>query len=180
MLMGRGIFDRLRRAMSFIVAVHVPIFGMSPLPLFAGDWPLVLLPIQLAILELVIDPTCSIVFEADPPDPSVMERPPVATSEPLLSRSEVARSVAEGCAVLVASAAVYLWAIRVGEPTALVLVVSVTVLFLVLLLMVPGLRGALDLGTVGWPEVLIPPVAALLALVGFEIAKIGGRFRAGR
>lgn len=217
--MGRGIFDRLRRAMSFIVAVHVPIFGMSLLPLFAGDWPLVLLPIQLAMLELVIDPTCSIVFEADPPDPSVMERPPVATSEPLLSRSEVARSVAEGCAVLVASAAVYLWAIRVGQPdevirslafvtivvadlglilvirspgipvivslrrgvpTALVVVVSVTVLFLVLLLVVPGLRGALDLGTVGWPEVLIPPVAALLALVGFEIAKIGGRFRAGR
>lgn len=217
--MGRGLFDRLRRAMSFIVAVHVPIFGMALFPLLATDWPLVLLPIQLAILELVIDPTCSIVFEAEAPDPGVMERPPRDRTEPLLGRSTVLRSVVEGIAVLIASSAVYLWAIdagrpddvirslafvtivvadlglilvirsagvpvlvslRRGVPTALVAVFAVTVTFLGLLLAIPGLRRALDLGSVGWPEVLIPPLAAVIALSGFEFAKVTARLRAGR
>lgn len=217
--MGRGLFDRLRRAMSFIVAVHVPIFGMALLPLVNGDWPLVLLPIQLAILELVIDPTCSIVFEADRSDPGVMERSPRSTTEPLLARSTVIRSVAEGLAVLVASMAVYLWALqsdrsdevirslafvtivvadlglilvirspgvpvlvslRRGVPPALAVVVVITVSFLMLLLVVPALRRALDLGVVGWPEILVPPLAAVTALAGFEVAKVVHRIREGR
>jgi hypothetical protein len=49
-----------------------------------------------------------------------------------------------------------------------------------LLLVIPGLRRSLDLGVVGWPEVLVPPGAALLALVGFEIAKVARRFKAER
>ncbi|MDA2945362.1 MAG: cation-translocating P-type ATPase [Actinomycetota bacterium] len=217
--MGRGLFERLRRAMSFIVAVHVPIFGMALLPLLSDDWPLVLLPIQLAILELVIDPTCSIVFEAEPVDPAVMDRPPRAVDEPLLARSTVARSLAEGLAVLISAIAVYVWAIgtshpdevirsltfvtiviadiglilvirtpgipmlaslRAGVPQALVAVVGLTAGFLALLLVIPGLRRSLDLGVVGWPEVLVPPGAALLALVGFEIAKVARRFKAER
>ena len=59
--LGRGIYDNARKAMAYIVAVHVPIVGMSLLPLFVTSWPVVLLPAQIAFLELIIDPACSVV-----------------------------------------------------------------------------------------------------------------------
>lgn len=59
--MGRRIFDHLQKAMTYIVAVHVPIAGMSLLPILLGG-PLALLPVHILFLELVIDPACSIVF----------------------------------------------------------------------------------------------------------------------
>ena len=66
---GRGIFDNLRKAMAYIIAIHVPIFGMTLIPVFVPGWPLVLLPVQIAFLQLVIDPACSIVFESEQIDP---------------------------------------------------------------------------------------------------------------
>ena len=62
---GRGIFDNLHKAMAYILAVHVPIFGMTLIPVFVPGWPLVLLPVQIAFLQLVVDPACSIVFESE-------------------------------------------------------------------------------------------------------------------
>lgn len=73
---GRGIFNNLRKAMSYVIAVHLPIVGMSLIPVFVADWPLVLLPVQIAFLELIIDPACSVVFEAEQIDPTIMESPP--------------------------------------------------------------------------------------------------------
>jgi len=83
---GRGIFDNLRKAMSYIIAVHVPIAGMSLIPVFVAEWPLVLLPVHIAFLELIIDPACSIVFEAEPIDPETMNRPPRGVGEPMFGR----------------------------------------------------------------------------------------------
>jgi len=62
--LGRRIYDNLRKAIEYIVAVHIPIAGLALLPLFFG-LPLMLMPIQIALLEMVIDPACSIVFEAE-------------------------------------------------------------------------------------------------------------------
>ena len=73
--MGRRIFDHLQKAMTYIVAVHVPIAGMSLMPVLFG-WPLALLPVHILFLELVIDPACSVVFEAEPEEADVMRRPP--------------------------------------------------------------------------------------------------------
>ena len=73
--MGRTIFDNLKKAMSFIIAVHIPIAGMSVLPLLLG-MPAVLLPAHIAFLELIIDPSCSMVFEAQKEEEDVMKRPP--------------------------------------------------------------------------------------------------------
>ena len=83
---GRGIFDNLRKAMAYIIAVHVPIVGMSLIPVFVADWPLVLLPVQIAFLELVIDPACSVVFEAEQIDPKIMDQPPRRVGEPMFGR----------------------------------------------------------------------------------------------
>ena len=62
---GRRIYDNLRKASAYIVAVHVPIAGLALLPLLFG-LPLMLMPVHIAFLEMVIDPACSIVFEAEP------------------------------------------------------------------------------------------------------------------
>ena len=113
---GRGIFDNLRKAMSYIVAVHVSIFGMVLLPLFVPDWPLVLLPIQLALLELVIDPACSVVFEAEEHDPQLMNRPPRPVGKPIFGRLTLTVAALQGVGLLAAVAAVYLWSIAAGDP----------------------------------------------------------------
>src|SRR5271165_1650338 len=61
--LGRRIYDNLRKAMAYILAVHVPIAGLSLLPLVCG-WPLIFMPVHIVFLEMVIDPVSSIVFEA--------------------------------------------------------------------------------------------------------------------
>lgn len=108
---GRNILDKLRKAMAYIVAVHVVIFGMSLIPVLGPSWPLVLLPLQIALLELIIDPACSIVFEAEEPDPQVMDRPPRGLDEPVLGRRILLLALMQGLGVLVAVLAVYAWAL---------------------------------------------------------------------
>ncbi len=108
---GRGIFDNLRKAMAYIIAVHVPLVGMALVPLVVADWPLVLLPLQIAILELIIDPACSVVFEAEQVDPLIMDQPPRPVGAPMFDRRVLGIAVAQGLSVLVAVLAVYLWAV---------------------------------------------------------------------
>jgi P-type Ca2+ transporter type 2C len=98
--MGRRIFDNIKKAVSYIVAVHVPIAGLSLVPVFFKDWPLILLPIHIVFLELIIDPACSVVFEAEDAEADVMNRPPRRTDEPLFSARSVALSVLQGAGVL--------------------------------------------------------------------------------
>jgi P-type Ca2+ transporter type 2C len=98
--LGRRIFDNLKKAMSFIVAVHVPIAGLALIPVLF-NLPLVLLPVHLAFLELIIDPVCSIVFEGEPEEEGIMSRPPRDLSNPLFSKRTVGLSLLQGIFVLV-------------------------------------------------------------------------------
>ena len=113
---GRGIFDNLRKAMAYIIAVHVPIVGMSIVPLFVRDWPLVLLPVQIAFLELIIDPACSVVFEAEEIDTKIMERPPRPAGNAMFDRRVLTIAVLQGLSVLAAVVAVYLWSVLGDRP----------------------------------------------------------------
>ena len=113
---GRGIFDNLRKAMAYIVAVHVSIVGMALFPLVVVDWPLVLLPVQLALLELVIDPACSVVFEAEEIDPRIMDMPPRRPGEPILDRRTLSIAALQGLSVLAVVLGVYLWAVLGDRP----------------------------------------------------------------
>jgi Ca2+-transporting ATPase len=108
--MGRRIFDHLQKAMTYIVAVHVPIAGMSLLPVMFG-WPLALLPVHILFLELIIDPACSIVFEAEPEEADVMRRPPRNPGESLFGRRLFGLGLLQGLSVLVIVLAVYLSAL---------------------------------------------------------------------
>ena len=111
---GRGIFDNLRKAMSYIIAVHVPIFGMALLPVFVEDWPLVLLPLQIALLELIIDPACSIVFEAEQIDPRLMRHKPRGLGATMFDRQTLGLAVLQGLSMLIVVAGVYGWSITQG------------------------------------------------------------------
>jgi Ca2+-transporting ATPase len=99
--------------MRYIIAVHVPTAGMALLPILLG-WPLVLFPVHVVFLEFVIDPACSIVFEAEPADRDTMRRPPRPASARLFGLATIAWSVAQGVLVLAAVVALYAWAMRTG------------------------------------------------------------------
>lgn len=104
--LGRRIFDNLRKAMAYIFAIHVPIAGVSLLPVLL-KWPVVLFPVHIAFLELIIDPACSVVFEAEPEEPDVMKRPPRNSTESLFGRRTVILSVLQGVVVLLIVLAVF-------------------------------------------------------------------------
>lgn len=113
--LGRRIFDNIQKAMCYIVAVHVPTAGMALLPLLAG-WPLVFYPVHIVFLELVIDPACSIAFEAEPAERDVMRRAPRPVTSHLFDAWMVTASVLQGASVLVAVAVLY--ALALGHGTA--------------------------------------------------------------
>jgi len=116
---GRRIYDNIRKATSYIIAVHIPTAGLSLLPLLFG-WPLVFYPIHIVFLELVIDPACSIAFEAEAPEANVMRRPPRPAAGLLFTPRIVAASVAQGTTVLVAVTVLYAMTLSAGtaEPVA--------------------------------------------------------------
>jgi len=104
--LGRRIFDNLKKAMAYILAVHVPIAGMSLLPVLF-KLPLALFPVNIAFLELIIDPACSLVFESEPEEMGIMQRPPRDLSDPLFSKRTVALSLLQGLFVLIVVFVVY-------------------------------------------------------------------------
>ena len=110
---GRRIYDNLRKAIIYIVAVHIPIAGMSLLPLLFGA-PLVLAPVHIVFLEMVINPACSIVFEAEHAERDIMRRPPRSPGERLLGRRDMGLALCYGAGLLAAAAAVYLAALAGG------------------------------------------------------------------
>ena len=110
---GRRIYDNLQKAITFILAVHIPIAGMALLPVLAG-WPLALLPVHILFLELIIDPACSVVFEMEDEEEDVMDRPPRKASARLFGRHLVVMAVVQGLAVFALVAAVYGWSLLSG------------------------------------------------------------------
>jgi Ca2+-transporting ATPase len=106
--LGRRIFDNVKKAVAFILAVHVPIAGLSMLPVFFAGWPLLLLPFHIAFLQLIIDPSCSLIFEAEEAEADVMRRPPRRSDERLFSFRTVAVALLQGMSVLAVCLGVFL------------------------------------------------------------------------
>ncbi|MCC3600912.1 MULTISPECIES: cation-translocating P-type ATPase [unclassified Microcoleus] len=114
--LGRRIFDNLRKAMSYLIAIHIPIAGMSLIPVLF-KLPLVLLPVHVAFLHLIIDPACSIVLEAEPAEATVMQRPPRNPKEPLFGKKTLSLAVLQGGGILAIVLAIFAIALyrRQGE-----------------------------------------------------------------
>ena len=112
--LGRRIFDNLKKAMSYVLAIHVPIAGLALIPVLLR-WPLVLLPVHVVFLELIIDPACSIAFEAEPEEANVMNRPPRDPRQPLFDRRTLLLSLLQGASVLLIALVVLVIAHLRGE-----------------------------------------------------------------
>jgi Ca2+-transporting ATPase len=129
--MGRRIFGNIRKAMAYILAIHVPIAGLSLIPVLL-KWPLILLPVHIVFLELIIDPACSVVFEAEREEADVMRRPPRDTRKPLFGRRTVGLSLLQGASILVIVLAVFLVARRLEHDPEKVEYYSRTMVFVTL------------------------------------------------
>ena len=113
--LGRRIYDNLRKAMGFIFAVHVPIAGLVLLPLLFG-LPILFGPVHIAFLEMVIDPVCSLVFEAESEENDVMRRPPRAPDDPLFSGRMIGWSLLQGAFALLVVSVIFVVALKRGMP----------------------------------------------------------------
>jgi len=114
--LGRRIFDNLSKATGYILAVHLPIAGLALLPLLLG-WPILLTPMLIALLELIIDPACSMVLEAEHSEKDIMTRPPRNPEESLISPARLIWGLVAGGLSLVAVGSVYIGATMQGLPT---------------------------------------------------------------
>lgn len=110
--MGRRIFDNLQKALGYIFAIHVPIAGLSLIPVLSANLPLILWPVHIVFLELIIDPACSIIFEAEKEEENVMSRPPKEIDEPFFGAKKILLSCTQGVGILLICLAVYFIALN--------------------------------------------------------------------
>jgi Ca2+-transporting ATPase len=103
---GRRVFANLRKAIVFVVAVHVPIVGLSLVPVVLG-WPMLLMPVHILFLQLIIDPACSVVFEAEPLEAEAMTARPRRPDQQLFDAAVLARGLWQGTGLLLLLLAVY-------------------------------------------------------------------------
>ena len=111
--LGRRIFGNLQKSMQYIFAIHIPIAGIALIPMVMG-WPALMQPLHVALLELVIDPACSLAFENEPEEPDVMQRPPRDTHAPLFGLQAISLAMGQGLCVL-ASVALTLALAQMGS-----------------------------------------------------------------
>jgi Ca2+-transporting ATPase len=151
--MGRRIFDNLRKVMTYITAIHVPIAGLSLLPVLLGMPPL-MLPAHVVLTEMVIDPACSLAFEGAPEDPDVMKRPPRRSDDGIVGWPMLAQGLLQGGCLLAATMATYALALDVGRgaDTARTLAVVGLTAGNLLLVAVNATAG------LGWRALLAPGV----------------------
>jgi Ca2+-transporting ATPase len=112
--MGRRIFDNLQKAFGYTFAIHVPIAGLSLIPILMGNFPLILWPVHIVFLELIIDPACSIVFEAEKEEKNAMARPPRAIDEPFFGRRKILFSCLQGVGILIVTLFIYFLGLKFG------------------------------------------------------------------
>lgn len=112
--LGRRIYDNLAKAVRYVFAVHVPIAGLAILPV-VFNWPILLMPLHIVFLELVVDPACSIAFEAEPEEPGTMGRKPKQKGARLFSAATISLGLLQGAALFVAVLGAFVLALHRGH-----------------------------------------------------------------
>ncbi len=112
---GRKIFDNLQKAMSYIIAIHIPIIGLALLPAFFPSFPLLLMPIHIVFMELIIDPVCSVAFETEQEEKGIMKRLPRNPNEKFFGGRKILFSALEGILLLAMVIIIYFMSIKEGH-----------------------------------------------------------------
>lgn len=112
---GRTIFENIKKAIIYVVAIHVPIFGMAIIPILNPLWPLVFLPALIAFHEIIIDPAASVVYEVEESDSEIMNQKPRKFSTSLISKSDLIMGILQGLSVFILIASLYFYSIWSGE-----------------------------------------------------------------
>jgi Ca2+-transporting ATPase len=107
--LGRRIEANLHKALGYTLAIHLPIAAVSLLPLLVPGQPLLLLPVHIALLHLVIDPACTVVFEALPAHPGLMQQPPRPPQAPLFGPPTWRRALLQGGVMAALALAIAVW-----------------------------------------------------------------------
>lgn len=172
--LGRTIYDNIRRAVRYILAVHVPITGLALMPLVVGS-PLILLPLHLVFLQLIIDPVCSLVFEREPAAADIMQRPPRPLKEPMLGLDALLGSLVHGLVMFCAIVAIYFLGARKDLPAPQLGALAFTALVMGNL----GLIVLYRTGATVWSKLrqrnpaLIVVITAALAIL-FAVTRLAG------
>jgi len=128
--MGRRIFDNLQKAFGYVFAIHVPIAGLSLIPIIIGDFPLILWPVHIVFLELIIDPACSVIFEAEQEESNIMSRPPKKSDEQFFGGRKILFSCMQGAGILIITLAIYLLGLKAGYAAGEVRAMAFTTLII--------------------------------------------------
>ena len=115
---GRRIYDNLQKAMSYVLAIHIPIIGLTLLPAFVPSLALILLPLHIVFMELIIDPVSSIAFESEAEEKDIMKHPPRKSNTRFFGKTEITQSIVDGLLLLGCVLVVYLLS-RYGERSEL-------------------------------------------------------------
>jgi Ca2+-transporting ATPase len=165
--LGRQIYDNLKKAMAYILAIHVPIAGLALVPVLL-QWPLVFWPLHIAFLQLIIDPACSLVFESESPARDLMQRPPRSPRAPLFDWPTVVLSQLQGLSILGVVLGVYALALHasLGEREARALTFTTLIVANLTLIFVNRSWSHSVLETLCWPN------RALWWIVGGALAAL--------
>ncbi len=115
--LGRRIYDNIKNAMGYVFSVHIPIAGLTLIPAMLTGYPMVMFPLHIAFLELIIDPSCSLIFEGDAEEKNVMTRPPRKATKPVFNFGRVLICSVQGFVVMITSLLVYYVALKLGRPS---------------------------------------------------------------
>ena len=168
--LGRRIYDNLRKAVGFIFAVHLPIAGLAIAPLLFG-FPVILGPIHIAFLEMVIDPVCTLVFEAEDEEKDIMDRPPRDPAERLFSAGLIGWSVTQGTVAFAAVAGILFWGAerQMPEEQLRALTFFTLVIVIIALILVNRSFRASPAAALGRPK---PALVIVLAAVSGILATV--------
>ena len=156
--LGRRVDANLHRALGYTLAIHLPIAALGLVPLLLGGQGLILLPVHIALLHLVIDPACTVVFEALPGGEALMRQPPRPPGAPMFGPATWHQSLRQGTVVMVAALALAFWPhsdleLRRSLVFSLLLLTSGSLVWLALLA-IPGVMPLLGLAPMQAPEVI--------------------------
>ncbi|TGM58502.1 cation-translocating P-type ATPase [Leptospira adleri] len=107
-MLGRRIYENIQKSVSYIISVHIPIIGMSLLPVLTGD-PLYFFPAHVLLLELIIDPACTLVFEGVDAEKHIYASPPRKGKESLISFRNASVSLLRGGLIFLVLVGLSFW-----------------------------------------------------------------------